>query len=134
MEKIKRALKPSFALSIFLWVFITFTLTITLCYCSSQETEKAIDDNSNRTKAVEELRELQGMLLEVEHLSYKNIPQKVLLDELESITSTKDFKNPYLKDFTFDIPNTSDIGELCEELISQIDSQVHVIEYGTKGD
>ena len=72
--------------------------------------------------------------MEVEHLSYKNIPQKVLLDELESITSTKDFKNPYLKDFTFDIPNTSDIGELCEELISQIDSQVHVIEYGTKGD
>lgn len=134
MKKIKRALKPgSFALSIFLWVFITFTLTITLCYCSSHETEKAID-NSNRTKAVEELRELQGMLLEVEHLSYKNIPQKVLLDELESITSTKDFENPYLKDFTFDIPNTSDIGELCEELISQIDSQVHVIEHGTKGD
>ncbi len=84
--------------------------------------------------AIKQLSELRGMILEVKAFSLEDIPQGVLLDELESITSSKHFTNKYLDDFTFDIPSTSNVGKLCEEFISQIDDQIHTIEYGAKGE
>ncbi len=91
-------------------------------------------DQVDQDMAIKELSELRGMILEVRALSYKDIPQDVLLDELESITSSKHFHNKYLDDFTFEIPNTSNVRKLCEEFISQIDDQIHTIEYGEKGE
>jgi hypothetical protein len=91
-------------------------------------------DQVDQDMAIKQLSELRGMILEVKALSHKDIPQGILLDELEGITSSKHFANKYLDDFAFNVPSTSNLGELCEELISQIDDQIHNIEYGTKGE
>lgn len=91
-------------------------------------------DSVDQDMAIKQLSELIGMILEVKALSHEDIPQSVLLDELESITSSNHFTNKYLDDFAFDIPSTSNVGELCEEFISQIDDQIHTIEYGAKGE
>ena len=101
-------------------------------YNAKQLTE--VFDSVDQDMAIKQLSELRGMILEVEALSHEDIPQSVLLDELESITSSKHFTNKYLEDFAFDIPSTSNVGELCEEFISQIDDQIHTIEYGAKGE
>ena len=97
-----------------------------------QRTE--VFDSVDQDMAIKQLSELRGMILEVKALSHEDIPQSVLLDELESITSSNHFTNKYLDDFAFDIPSTSNVGELCEEFISQIDDQIHTIEYGAKGE
>lgn len=91
-------------------------------------------DSVDQDMAIKQLSELRGMILEVKALSHEDIPQSVLLEELESITSSKHFTNKYLDDFAFNIPSTSNVGELCEEFISQIDDQIHTIEYGAKGE
>ena len=90
-------------------------------------------DEVDQAMAIQQLSKLRGMILEVESLSHEDIPQGLLLDELESITTSNNFTNKYLDDFAFDIPNTSNVGELCDEFISQIDDQIHTIEYGAKG-
>lgn len=91
-------------------------------------------DSVDQDMAIKQLSELRGMILEVKALSHEDIPQSILLDELEGITSSKHFTNKYLEDFAFDIPSTSNVGELCDEFISQIDDQIHTIEYGAKGE
>ena len=101
-------------------------------YNAKQLTE--VFDSVDQDMAIKQLSELRGMILEVKALSHEDIPQSVLLDELESITSSNHFTNKYLDDFAFDIPSTSNVGELCEEFISQIDDQIHTIEYGTRGE
>lgn len=96
---------------------------------------ETVFDEVDQDMAIKQLIKFTGMILEVEALSSHNdIPQGVLLDALESITSSKHFTNEYLEDFAFDIPNTSNVGELCEKFISQIDDYIHTIEYGTKGE
>lgn len=84
--------------------------------------------------AIKQLSELRGMILEVEALSHEDIPNGILLNTLYDIVTPKHFTNPYLKDFVFVIPSTSNVRELCEEFISQIDDQIHTIEYGAKGE
>ena len=91
-------------------------------------------DSVDQDMAIKQLSELRGMILEVKALSHEDIPQSVLLEELESITSSKHFTNKYLDDFAFNIPSTSNVGELCEEFISQIDDQIHTIACGAKGE
>ena len=99
-------------------------------YNAIHEQLTEVFDNVDQDMAIKQLSELRGMILEVEALSHEDISQSVLLDELESITSSKHFTNKYLENFAFDIPSTSDVRELCEEFISQIDDQIHTIEYG----
>ncbi len=89
---------------------------------------ETVFDEVDQDIAIKQLSELRGMILEVEALSHYDIPQSVLLDALESITSSKHFTNKYLDDFAFEIPSTSNVGELCEEFISQIDDHIHNIE------
>lgn len=95
---------------------------------------ETVFDEVDQDMAIKQLSELRGMILEVSALSHEDISQSVLLDELESITSSRHFTNKYLEDFAFDIPSTSNVRELCEEFISQIDDQIHTIEYGAKGE
>lgn len=117
-------------------VTLGLVITAVVSYNSNKqkkELEKIFDD-ADQDMAIEHLIELRGRILEVKDLSNKDIPQSVLLDVLESITSSNDFTNKYLDDFAFDIPNTSNVGELCEELISQINNQIRTIEYGAKGE
>lgn len=89
-------------------------------------------DNADQDMAIKQLSELRGRILEIETLCHEDIPRSVLLDALEDIITPKHFTNPYLKDFTFVMPNTSDVGEICKEFISQIDDQIHIIKYEVK--
>ncbi len=91
-------------------------------------------DKVDQDMAIRQLSELRGMILEVKALSHENISQSVLLDELESITSSKHFNNRYLDDFAFNIPSTSNVGELCEEFILQVNEKIHTIECFAKGE
>ena len=93
-----------------------------------------IFDNVDRNMAINQLSELRGMILEMNSLKNEDISQNILLNELEEIITQKHFTNPYLKDFVFIIPSTSNVGEFCEELISQIDNQIHTIEFDAKGE
>lgn len=97
-------------------------------YERAMETYNIIDQNT----AITQLSERRGRILEVQSLCFKDIPQDILWDELKGITSPMDLTNPYLKDFTFEISDTSNLEEICDELISQIDNQIHTIEYGGK--
>ena len=117
-------------------VSIGLVVTIAVSYNSNQ-TKKELErvfNEADQEIAIKQLSELRGRILEVKALSYEDIPKSVLLDELESITSSNYYTNEYWEDFAFDIPNTSNVGELCEEFISQIDNQIHTIEYGAKGE
>lgn len=93
-----------------------------------------IFDEVDQDMAINQLSEIRGMIIEVKSLSHEDIPQGVLFDELDRIISSDYFTNKYLDNFVFDIPNTSDVGELCEEFISQIDDQIYIIKYGAKGE
>ncbi len=118
-------------------IVIVFLLIGTAATLLSKKTSNQITealDNVDRNMAIKQLSELRGMILEVESLKKEDISQNILLNELEEITAQKHFTNPYLKDFVFTIPSTSTVGELCEELVSQIDEQIHTIEFDTKGE
>lgn len=91
-----------------------------------QHIEEIFDD-VDRESAILVLSELRGRILEIESLSHNDIAQTVMLNELENLTAHPHYTNPYVEDFTFNIPSTSNVGELCEELISQIDDQLNVI-------
>ena len=117
-------------------VVLGLVLTAIVRYNSNQTKQELeeVFDEVDKNMAIGQLRELRGMILEVESLSHEDIPQGLLLDELESITTSNHFTNKYLDDFVFDIPSTSNVGELCHEFISQIDDQIHTIKYGAKGE
>ena len=89
-------------------------------------------NNFDRGLAIQELSELKGRIREVKSLYYEDISQDILLNELEDLTTQRHFISPYLKDFVFIIPDTSNVRELCEELISQINDQIYTIKFGTR--
>ena len=104
---------------------------------ASQVTE--VLDTAYKDTAVKTLSELRGRILEIEYLSSNdNIETSILQVELDDIIffiespSTYWINNPYLADFEFIIQNTSTVGEFYEDLISQIDDQIHTIEQGVE--
>lgn len=113
-----------------------FTLRAAINYGTQKTYDDLTEmfDNVDRNMATDKLNELRGMILEIESLSHEDIPQSLLLDELVEITSHQYFTNPYLKDFEFDVPGTSDVRTICDELISQIDNQIQTIGSRKAGD
>lgn len=112
---------------------IALSAIIPLCKLAT-ETET---DEINRDLSVVQLSELKGRITEISYLR-NNADEYVLLYELaDMISCVDDFKDPenplnkYLGDFTLTVPDdTSDIGELCEILIKQIDDQISDIRFG----
>ena len=126
-------------------IVIAIMIVVVVCCISfmgpdnleSQVTEAL--DTAHKDTAVKTLSELRGRILEIEYLSSNdNIETSILQDELDDIIfsiespSTYWINNPYLADFEFIIRDTSTVGEFCEELISQIDDQIHTIEQGVE--
>lgn len=134
MKESKRTSLVKDILVIFALFFVWFVVMRVVSNCQAQRFHNQlveVFDNVDRDMAVKQLSELKGMILEIKFLSYKNIPKDVLLYELNrNVFSLNHSSNQYLKDFTFVIPNTSDLREACEDFISQIDDQIHFIEYG----
>ena len=85
---------------------------------ASQVTEAL--DTAYKDTAVKTLSELRGRILLDDIIFFIESP------------STYWINNPYLADFEFIIQNTSTVGEFYEDLISQIDDQMHTIEQGVE--
>lgn len=133
--------KVIFLSSMFINVLILLSavLFVTLYTHKNSETEaeklsadvSVVLDETNKDTAVKHLSVLRGRLVEIQILSHYDI-QNALMHEINAIATYQDIANPYLKDFKFVVPNSSNIGEICEELISQIDDQVSIIRFGEK--
>ena len=113
--------------------------TVLLNYADQQERkrqeqlEKNWESAVNREYAIRDLTELRGRTITINRLYlYGNSENETdLRQELYVIISAtvviKESKNSCLKNFKFIIPKdieTSDIGEICEEVLSQIDGQL----------
>lgn len=88
-------------------------------------------DQLDRYIAAEYLSQIKGRLLEVQDLyNEQEISEDVLQERLKNITSL-DVSTKYLENFQLTIPDTtSNIGEIFEELIAQIENQIHNVEEG----
>ena len=88
-------------------------------------------DQLDRYIAAEYLSQIEGRLLEVQDLyNEQEISEDVLQERLKNITSL-DVSTKYLENFQLTIPDTtSNIGEIFEELIAQIENQIHNVEEG----
>lgn len=92
-------------------------------------------DESRKQQAVETLCGLKGRVKEIEYISWfhaSNTPEmkEVLLLHLEDIANNQKFHNEFLNDFKMTI-TASEIGDICDELTSQIDEKIHTLKYGT---
>lgn len=88
-------------------------------------------DQLDRYIAAEYLSQIKGRLLEVQDLyNEQEISEDVLQERLKNIISLG-VSTKYLENFQLTIPDTtSNIGEIFEELIAQIENQIHNVEEG----
>lgn len=88
-------------------------------------------DQLDRYIAAEYLSQIEGRLLEVQDLyNEQEISEDVLQERLKNIISLG-VSTKYLENFQLTIPDTtSNIGEIFEELIAQIENQIHNVEEG----
>ncbi len=101
-----------------------------------EQLEQTWKSTVNREYAIRDLTELRGRTITINRLYlYGNSENEAdLRQELCVIISAtvglKESKNSCLKNFEFIIPQdleTSDIGEICEDVLSQIDGQLDYI-------
>lgn len=145
MENNKTRNTKSIVKTFFVWlacVFIGTAIGIAIAkpilnHIHEQELAQLIEqiDESKKQQSVETLRELKGRVKEIEYiqLSYaSNTPEmkEVLLRHLEDIANNQKFYNEFLNDFKMTI-TASEIGDICDELTSQIDEKIHMLQYGT---
>ena len=100
---------------------------------TAEQFEAMTTDREMRLMAIMELSELKGRLQEIEEISQMGVLSSTLRDKIEEITN-KHFQNSYLADFIFSIPNSPNIGTICEDLILQIDDQIYMLRFGKEKD
>ncbi len=122
--------KRKFIVSLLIGIVVSCILTTAYCKYDSIQMQKKFDELDKST-AIQQLSELRGRVVEIEELS-NNVPQEELEDALESISSTKLSNEMYL--FSLEASKSSEIGEICEDYISQIDKTIKVIKYGIKSE
>lgn len=103
-------------------------------YYDYQTEQQETFDKIDRNNAVAILSEQRGMIYEIKYLSHSGVSQNILLRELKRLSSLSYSSNSYLKEVVLFPPNTSNVEDICEELISQIDDYIRAIEYGAKGE
>lgn len=96
----------------------------------SAELSKAFD-TVDREQALIELSTLRGRVLEIQVLyASGSSDEDLLMEHLEIITS---FESAIGYDFVFET-NSSEIGAVCVELLTQIDDQIDIIQSDKRGD
>lgn len=103
-------------------------------YFLRQSIEREFDE-IDKNFAIAELYELRGRVKEINYLNYSSAAHTAEMDQklLEHLKDIAEFdsKNQYLEDFSI-IISTSDIGDICEEITSQIDKRLDTIKYGER--
>lgn len=108
-------------------VVIAITVNLIISRKTQQEIQDAFD-RSDKNVSIQQLYELRGRVVEIKELS-DNIPQEELEDAVESISSTKLSNEKYLDDFSLEASESSELGEICDNYISQIDTKIDSIRY-----
>ena len=122
-------------------LFIGTTIGTTISNQNKQQKLDAVD----RNRAVNELYTLRGRILEIESLSHEEeIPSYVLYRKLDDLCyshlgdtpSVAGGKNPYLQHLVFIVfaGQSESIGEACESFISQVDSEIGIINSDSKNE
>lgn len=88
--------------------------------------------NVYQQQAIMDLCEVKGRVDQVKKLYPSKVNEDTLMNELKYISSFQDSNNPYLKDFKITI-TSSNVGEVCEEVLSQIKAQIDFIKLSTEG-
>lgn len=118
--------------------------TITAIYQTYKLHQKISDlnetlDQSQREFAIMQLSELRGRARAITLLSYGDTDEAELKEAISDIYSWVEedagifHSNPYLIDFEFVSKpnNTSNVEDICEKIMSQIDSQIETIRSGS---
>ena len=108
-------------------VIIAITVNLIISKKTQQEVLDALD-SADKNISIQQLYELRGRVVEIKELS-DSIPQNKLKDAVESISSTKLYNETYLDDFSLEVSESSELGEICEDYISQIDAKIDSIKY-----
>ena len=118
-----------FKVLVYLIVIVIGSITVSL-FCAKKTQQETLDafDRADKNVSIQQLYELRGKIMEIQDLS-NSIPQEELENAVESISSTKLYNETYLDDFSLEAPESSELGEICEEYISQIDAKIDSIRY-----
>ena len=113
------------------YLVVIVITAITVNFIISKKTQQEVLDAldcADKNISIQQLYELRGRVVEIKKLS-NSIPQEELEDAVESISSTKLYNETYLDDFSLEASESSELGEICEDYISQIDAKIDSIEY-----
>lgn len=126
---------------IVIWVvFIVFAMIVygAIGYCFYRDYQNRIEvafqeevEAINREYAIKELSEIRGRIKTIEYISQSYASnteemQEELHEQLIDIVEFANMEHPYFEDFEIKITG-SEIGDICEEIISQIDEKLHTI-------
>ncbi len=87
--------------------------------------------NTYQQQAIMDLCEIRGRVNQIKKLYSSNVNENTLLNELKYISSFQNSNNPYLKDFSITF-NSSNVGAICEEILTQINAQIDFIKSSTE--
>ncbi len=95
-------------------------------------TQISFADTNSKFFAIRELEWLKGQVLEVFTIYWASESEEIediLFMELGYLSEFHS-DNPYLTNFRINITSSSDVGEICEEINSQIEDQIYLLENG----
>lgn len=134
-----KADKRRTVLLVILFQIILLVLVIGLILVFDQTLDEKFDTqvqeivgNVYQQQAIMDLCEVKGRVDQVKKLYPSKVNEDILMNELKYISSFQDSNNPYLKDFKITI-TSSNVGEVCEEVLSQIKAQIDFIKLATEG-
>lgn len=87
--------------------------------------------NTYQQQAIMDLCEIRGRVNQLKKLYSSNVNENTLMNEIKYISSFQNSNNPYLKDFTITF-TSSNVGEICEEILAQINMQIDFIKSATE--
>ena len=81
----------------------------------------------DRQFAIKDLSELKGRIYEIYLLYLQGeIAKEPAMQEMEDCVSLSD---RYVENFFLQLPETDDLGKICDELITQIEDKIYSIEH-----
>lgn len=123
-------------------IVIVLAMIVGILFLFYSFVDKAIDEkfnsqieevmgNTYKQQAIMDLCEIRGRVNQIKRLYPSKANENTLMNELKYISSYQNSNNPYLRNFSITI-TSSDVGEVCEEILSQINAQIDFIKLATE--
>lgn len=121
----------AFFLVMVLFMGLTLLLVSRLIEDSKAKMQEIFMESSQE-HAIMELYEIRGRVEQISTFDiFTNISDSTLMSELKRISSFQNSINPFLKDFSITV-TSSEVRDVCEEIIQQIDDQINTIKFGAE--